>query len=100
MSTPSHPAIPDHVQDNYRQVVAATGQTWGQLAAQFDRDAEALPDVHGDPYRRLAAWARDQDATATAGEGSGAAGREGTTPDQATPPRKRTTTDKRPTRTA
>lgn len=93
MTEPDHPTVPEHVRENYRQIVADTGQTWGQLADQFDRDAAALPDVHAAPYRSLAAWARDQDTGDTPVA-------EPEQPQPAEPPRKKTATPTRPARTA
>lgn len=135
--------VDEHIAENFRQLRAERGATWPQMAAQFDRDAAALPDVHAGPYRQLADWARHEHVTEVAGaelaayaeaadraedeayaeamrraedeayaeatrraaeqagEGSGPAERQDTTPDDAKPaPRKRTTTEKRPTRTA
>lgn len=80
------PTLDDSVAENYRQLQAETGRSWTDMAEQFDRDAAALPAEHAAPYRSLAAWARAQEPAAE--------------PAAPTPPQKRTTTDKRPTRTA
>lgn len=85
--------IDDHVLQNYRQVRVERGQTWAEMADQFDRDAQA-PTLAGDrSLRLLAAWARSQD------DGDPQR-REGTVPAPAGPPPKRDTRQPPPRRTA
>lgn len=103
------PTVDEAVAENYRQVKAESGRSWTDMADQFDRDADALPDVHAGPYRVLASWARTQhelkvdhelnvDEPDT--ELDAASDTEPEQPVDPTPPRKRTATPKAPTRTS